>query len=76
MKQDKLSEQDIPALDDWVNFTEGAEVLGFSRQYMYKLAQNNKFKTLHKIGTQPTFVVSRAELESLKVRDAVDNDEV
>lgn len=78
MKPEKLSQQDnIPALGDWVNLTEGAEILGYSRQYMYKLAQGGKFESLHRIGTQPTFVVSKADIQNWQsVRDAVDNDTV
>ena len=60
----KLSDnQDIPVLKGWVNMTEAAEMLGITRQHAYKLSTNGAFKTLHRVGTQPTFVISVKEIE-------------
>lgn len=59
----------IPALDDWVNLTEAAEILGITRQHAYKRAKHASegrpggFKTLRQIGTKPSYVVSRSELQ-------------
>lgn len=59
----------IQALDDWVNLTEAAEILGITRQHAYKRAKHTSegrpggFKTLRQIGTKPSYVVSRAELQ-------------
>lgn len=55
---------DIPVLDGWVAITEAASILGFTRQYCYRLAQNGYFETLHRIGESATFVISREELDA------------
>lgn len=60
----------IPALDDWVNLTEAAEILGITRQHAYKRAKHTSqgraggFKTLRQIGTKPSYVVRRSELQA------------
>ena len=60
----------IQTLDDWVNLTEAAEILGITRQHAYKRAKRtsqglqNGFKTLRQIGTKPSYVVRRSELQS------------
>lgn len=56
--------QDIPALDGWVAITEAASILGFTRQYCYRLAQNGYFDSLHRVGESATFVISREELDA------------
>jgi len=56
--------QDIPVLDGWVAITEAAHILGFTRQYCYRLAQNGYFETLHRLGESATFVISREELDA------------
>jgi hypothetical protein len=59
----------IKTLDDWVNLTEAAEILGITRQHAYKRAKRTSqgltggFKTLRQIGTKPSYVVSRKELQ-------------
>lgn len=64
----KLSDNsDIPVLKGWVNMTEASEMLGITRQHAYKLSTQGAFKTLHRIGTQPSFVISVKEIE-LKLR--------
>jgi predicted DNA-binding transcriptional regulator AlpA len=61
---------DIPTLDGgWVNLTEAAALLGYSRSYMYKLAakapSEGGFSTLHKIGSQASYVVNQQEISSI-----------
>jgi uncharacterized membrane-anchored protein len=63
----KLSEDpNVPMLDGWVNLTEAAELLGITRQHAYKVASNGGFKTLHKIGHQPQFIIASQEVDSIK----------
>lgn len=60
--------ENIQPLDDWVNLTEAAEILGITRQHAYKRAKHTSqgrpggFKTLRQIGTKPSYVVRRSEL--------------
>lgn len=62
-----LSQNDqVPALEGWVAITEAAKILGFTRQYCYRLAQNGYFESLHRIGESATFVISTEELASKK----------
>jgi hypothetical protein len=61
--------ENIPVLEGWVNLTEAAEILDITRQHAYKrakLASQGRpggWRTLHQIGTKPSYVVSRAELQ-------------
>jgi hypothetical protein len=71
----KLSENpDIPSLSGWVNITEAAERLGITRQHSYKLASQGGFKTLHRVGNQPAFVISTKEIDEMltKKREAAE----
>lgn len=54
---------DIPVLEGWINFTEAAERLGYTRSYMYKMAKS--LKTVHKLGNQNSYVVSVSEIDDL-----------
>jgi hypothetical protein len=69
----KLAELEIPALEGgWINLTEAAERLGFTRSYMYKKAarygQPGGFETIRKIGTQASYVIAESEVEDLLTR--------
>ena len=55
----------LPILDDWVSLTEAAQLLGFSRQHAYKLAQDRAFHTLRRVGTAHIAVVSREEVKNM-----------
>ena len=61
----------IPTLDGWVNLTEAAEMLGFTRQHAFKKAHQandghpSGWKTIRRIGSKPMYVVSTAEIEEL-----------
>jgi len=67
----KLSKADtVPVLPSptggrWVNLTEAGEILGITRQHSYKRATTNGFKTLHRIGNKPSFVVDSTELDQI-----------
>lgn len=62
----KLSEDpDVPMLEGWVNLTEGADLLGITRQHAYKTAKQGKYKTLHKIGHQPSYVIATTEIDEI-----------
>lgn len=66
----KLADRtDIPSLDGWVNLTEVADMLGVTRSYVYKMASRTPdeggFNTLHRIGTQASYIVSRDEVQNL-----------
>lgn len=73
----KLAEiQEIPTLEGgWINLTEAADILGYTRSYMYKKASKfgtpGGFDTLRKIGSQASYVVSRTEVEAI-LQDATD----
>lgn len=67
----KLSDNpDVPTLKGWVNITEAAEMLGITRQHSYKKATQfgrpGGWRTLHRVGTQPAYVVAIEEIEELK----------
>lgn len=67
----KLSDNpDVPTLKGWVNITEAAEMLGITRQHSYKKATQfgrpGGWNTLHRVGTQPAYVVAVSEIEELK----------
>lgn len=69
----KMSEDpSIPVLEDkehpgerWVNITEAAELLGITRQHSYKRAKTGGYTTLHRIGSQPAYVISTSEINAL-----------
>lgn len=62
----KLSEDpNVPVLEGWVNITEAAEMLGITRQHSYKRANTNGYKSLHRIGKQPAYVVAISEIEEI-----------
>lgn len=62
----KLSDKKIPTISEWITLPEAAQRLGISRQYAYKRAADNYFKTLSKIGDElVTYVVSTDEIEKL-----------
>lgn len=62
----KLSEDPtVPVLNGWVNITEAADMLGITRQHGYKLASHNGFKSLHKVGNQPAYVISTVEIAEM-----------
>ena len=64
--------ENIPALDGWVNLTEAAEMIGFTRQHAFKKARQakeghpNGWKTIRRIGSKPMYVVSIAEIADLQ----------
>ncbi len=64
----KLADRtDIPVLKGgWLNFTEAAELLGWSRSYMYKYAESPGFKTLHRIGGKASYVINESEVEAVQ----------
>jgi flavin-dependent dehydrogenase len=62
----KLSEDpNVPILDGWVNLTEAALLLGITRQHAYKRATQDGFKTLHKVGHQPSYVIATQEIDQI-----------
>jgi predicted DNA-binding transcriptional regulator AlpA len=63
----KLAElPDIPVLSGgWINLTEAASRLGYTRSYIYKRASDGAFKTLHRVGSQTSYVVNVDEVEEL-----------
>ena len=67
-KTSPLSQNEsIPVLSGWVAITEAAKLLGFTRQYCYRLAQNGYFDSIHRLGDSSTFVISTAELDAKSV---------
>lgn len=62
--------ENVPVLEGWVNLTEAAEILGITRQHSYKRAKLGSegrpggYKTLHQIGTKPSYVVAVSELQA------------
>lgn len=63
--------ENIPMLDGWVNLTEAAERIGITRQHAHKkvrLANEGKlngWKTIHRVGSKPMYVVSILEIEEI-----------
>ena len=62
----KLS--DVPKLPGWVTLAEFADMRGITKQAVYKMAEAKKFKTLHRIGVKPVYVISRSEALTLLAR--------
>lgn len=62
--------ENVPVLEGWVNLVEAAEIVGISRGHGYKrakLASEGKpggWKTLHRVGTKPMYVVKVSELQA------------
>jgi hypothetical protein len=62
----------IPTLDGWVNLTEAAEILGFTRQHAFKKARQaneghpNGWRSIRRIGTKPMYVVSTEEVDEIR----------
>jgi predicted DNA-binding transcriptional regulator AlpA len=75
----KLAELDIPVLEGgYINLTEAADRLGWTRSYMYKKAsrfgEEGGFASLRKIGSQASYVVLESEVEEI-LRTAVEQRE-
>jgi hypothetical protein len=72
--------QNIPTLEGWVNLTEAAEMLGFTRQHAFKKArlanegQPNGWRSIRRVGTKPMYVVSVEEIRGI-IASAQLNDE-
>lgn len=72
----KLADRtDIPVLEGgWINFTEAAERLGYTRSYMYKKASKSPeeggFKTVRRIGSQSSFVINESEVDEILANQA------
>lgn len=70
--------ENIPVLDGWVNLTEAAEMIGFTRQHAFKKARQaneghpNGWKTIRRIGSKPMYVVSIAEIADLQAASESD----
>ena len=60
--------ENIPKLPGYVNITEAAEILGISRQQMYREARRGDFKSLRQVGTKSFYVVGTEELEQVLQR--------
>jgi len=64
--------EDLPELEEWVNITEAAEILGISRQYAYRLAARTNdglkggWQTIRRIGTKAHYVISAEEVHQRK----------
>lgn len=52
----------IPTLPGWVNLTEAGVLLGVTRQHAWKMADSGRFASLHRVGSQPVYVVSTDEI--------------
>jgi len=61
----------LPVLAGWVNLTEAAEMLGITRQHAFKktrlanAGQPGGWKTVHRVGSKPMYVVSTQEIADL-----------
>jgi predicted DNA-binding transcriptional regulator AlpA len=69
----KLAELEIPVLEGgYINLTEAAERLGYTRSYMYKKASRfgepGGFTTIRRIGSQASYVIQESEVEDLLTR--------
>lgn len=55
----------IPEIRDWVAGSQVAELLGISRSAVHKKMMQGGFRTLHRLGDRPIFVVLRSEVEHM-----------
>lgn len=62
----KLTEQNLPKLENYINLTEAAERLGITRQWFNKLAQEGVFRTIRQVGNQAMFVVDEREIADMQ----------
>lgn len=76
----KLSEDPtIPALEGWMKLADAGEILGLTRQYVFRLATKKGFKTICRIGTgsNAIFLVKEEEVRALaSARTSEKNSEV
>ena len=65
-----MSESDIPVLEGWVPLSEAADLIGISRQHAWRRARLTNdglpggWKTVHRVGDKPFYVVSVSEVVS------------
>jgi predicted DNA-binding protein (UPF0251 family) len=57
--------EEAPALAGWVTCTQAAEMLGITRQSVNKAVNAGEFKTLHRLGERPIFVIKTNEVSDL-----------
>lgn len=60
-----VTRKDAPVLPDWVSLADLSRMLGISKQAVHRMADLDRFETLHRFGQRPDYVLSRAEAESL-----------
>lgn len=72
--------ENLPALGNWVNVTEAAEIIGISRQYAYRMAARTNdgleggWQTIHRIGTKGNYLISLNEVhERKRIKEAGGN---
>ncbi len=63
-KTPSLNDIDFPVLEGWVLLAEAADILGVTKQQAYRLARENAFKSVHRIGTSNFYVVSVEDVEA------------
>lgn len=60
-----MKPSDAPKLPGWVTLAEFADMRGVTQQAVYKMAEAEKFKTLHRIGDKPLYAISTSEALAL-----------
>lgn len=68
-KSTSLNDLDIPALEGYVLLADAADILGVTRQHVYRLVREKTLKSVRRIGTSNFYVVKVTEVEQR--RDAL-----
>lgn len=61
-----VTKETCPEMTDWLLLSDAARELGYTRQNAHRLADRGKFQSLQSLGHGTVYVVSRAEVESMK----------
>ncbi len=67
-----MQNENIPLLDGWITLPEAAQRLGVSRQYAYKLASDNYFQSLHRLGESVLVVATWDVIDKKNEREGKD----
>lgn len=67
-REDGYNAEEAPLLPGWLTASQVADALGIARQSVNRLIHEGKFKTLHRLGERPVFIVKTSEVERLKPR--------
>lgn len=57
--------EEAPDLTEWITCTQAADILGITRQSVNRMVNAGEFKTLHRLGERPIFVLKKGEVDKM-----------